>query len=165
VRERSGVNEDERRRGTGEPLSTRIRDARAERGLTQDETARRVGVTMRAYQRWEEGASLPHRRNLDKLHEVLDVDGTQPPRLGGPIEHRFDHLEELFERSMIGEPAPEERAEELARIERTHDRLERVERTLDEIAASVKRREEAFPTEAVERLSHLLEQLGFRRPD
>jgi hypothetical protein len=38
------------------------------------------------------------------------------------------------------------------------------ERT-DEIAASVKRREEAFPTEAVERLSHLLEQLGFRRPD
>jgi Asp-tRNA(Asn)/Glu-tRNA(Gln) amidotransferase C subunit len=66
---------------------------------------------------------------------------------------------------VIGEPAPEERAEELARIESIHDRVERVEMTLNEIVESVKRREEAFPTDAVERLSHLLEQLGFRRPD
>jgi transcriptional regulator with XRE-family HTH domain len=84
------VNEEEQQRSTVEPLSSRIRDARSDRGLTQDETARRVGVTLRAYQRWEEGASLPHRRNLDKLREVLAVDGTEPPRLGGPIEHRFD---------------------------------------------------------------------------
>jgi transcriptional regulator with XRE-family HTH domain len=159
------VNEHEQQRSTVESLSSRIRSARSDRGLTQDETARRVGVTLRAYQRWEEGASLPHRRNLDKLREVLAVDGTEPPRLAGPIEHRFDRLEELFERSMIGEPAPEERAEELARIESIHDRVERVEITLNEIAESVKRREEAFPTAAVERLSHLLEQLGFRRPD
>jgi transcriptional regulator with XRE-family HTH domain len=161
---RGALNEQDDQRSAVEALSSRIRDARRDRGLTQDETARRVGVTLRAYQRWEEGASVPHRRNLDKLREVLGVAGTEPPALGEPVEHRFDRLEELFERSMIGEPAPEERAEELARIERTHDRLERVERTLNEIAESVKRREEAFPTEAVERLSHLLEQLGFRRP-
>ena len=57
------MNEQERQRNTVDSLSSTIRDARRERGLTQDETARRVGVTVRAYQRWEEGASLPHRRN------------------------------------------------------------------------------------------------------
>lgn len=159
------MNEQEQQRSAVEALSARIREARGERGLTQDEVARRVGVTVRAYQRWEEGASMPHRRNLDRLREVLGVDRSEPAHLEGPIENRFDRLDELVQQSVIGEPAPEERAKELAQAEETHDRVERMERMLLEVAEAVKRREEAFPTEAVERLSHLLEQLGFRRPD
>ena len=158
------MNEQEKR-STVETLSARIREARGERGLTQDEVARRVGVTVRAYQRWEEGASLPHRRNLDRLREVLGVDRSEPPHIGGPVENRFDRLEELVQQSVIGEPAPEERARELAATWDTHERVERMERMLVEVTEAVKRREEAFPTEAVERLSHLLEQLGFRRPE
>jgi transcriptional regulator with XRE-family HTH domain len=165
VCERRRVNEQKEQRSTVEALSARIREARGERGLTQDEVARRVGVTVRAYQRWEEGASMPHRRNLDRLREVLGVDRSEPPHIEGPVENRFDRLEELVQQSVIGEPAPEERARELAATWDTHERVERMERMLLEVAEAVKRREEAFPTEAVERLSHLLEQLGFRRPD
>lgn len=36
-----------------------LKDWRARRGITQKEAAERLGVAMRTYQRWEEGAAKP----------------------------------------------------------------------------------------------------------
>lgn len=51
-----------------------IRDARERAGLTQEQLAQRVGVTLRTVGNWERGASVPRNR-LARIREVLpDLD-------------------------------------------------------------------------------------------
>ncbi|MBQ5389737.1 MAG: helix-turn-helix transcriptional regulator [Clostridia bacterium] len=51
----------------------RIRLLRREAGLTQRETAERIGVTYRTYQNYEAGASVPSGAVLAKLSALLGV--------------------------------------------------------------------------------------------
>ena len=41
-------------------------------GMTQIQVAKAVGVSVYAYQKWENGTSLPNKDNFNKLKEVLD---------------------------------------------------------------------------------------------
>ena len=47
---------------------------RRERGLTQEELARRLYITRQAVSRWEQGTSEPSTTNLIKLARVFDLD-------------------------------------------------------------------------------------------
>lgn len=51
----------------------RIRTLRKEAGLTQKETAARIGVTDRTYQNYEAGASLPPAAVLSRLAATFGV--------------------------------------------------------------------------------------------
>ena len=51
----------------------RIRQARLEAGLTQDEFCHAVGVTLRTAQHWEHGDNVPYRK-LAEIAEVLNRD-------------------------------------------------------------------------------------------
>lgn len=48
-----------------------IKELRENKGLTQIEVAKLVGVTAMAYQNWERGACNPTPQNMKKLQEVL----------------------------------------------------------------------------------------------
>lgn len=54
------------------PLSERIRRAREDKGLTQEQLAEAVGVSQRTIGNWERGASVPRNR-LGRLENILDV--------------------------------------------------------------------------------------------
>lgn len=54
-------------------FKNRIRILRREAGLTQKETAARIGVTDRTYQNYEAGASLPPSAVLARLAETFSV--------------------------------------------------------------------------------------------
>ncbi|MDB5068265.1 MAG: Helix-turn-helix domain [Chloroflexi bacterium] len=64
---------------------SRLSELRRERGLTQEEVARRVRVSTRAVAAWESGASTPRQRNARALAKALGVtlDALQPTDLGG----------------------------------------------------------------------------------
>ncbi|MDE6585676.1 MAG: helix-turn-helix domain-containing protein [Clostridia bacterium] len=50
----------------------KLRLKRIEKGLTQGELARRVGVSQNALSMCELGVHFPRKKTLDKLAEVLD---------------------------------------------------------------------------------------------
>jgi transcriptional regulator with XRE-family HTH domain len=50
-----------------------IKQLRKQKGLTQGEVAKRVGVTLMSYQIWERGYGKPTPENMQKLKEVLEV--------------------------------------------------------------------------------------------
>lgn len=90
-------------------LGRRIAAHRAQRGWTQEDAAQRVGVTYRAYQRWENGDSMPYARNLHRLADAFGVSPdtflaitTEQPRNGargdevvsqGELLDRLDQIE------------------------------------------------------------------------
>lgn len=51
-----------------------IKKLRKNKGFTQLETAKRVGVSYAAYRLWEAGVSNPNADNLKKLKQVLGVE-------------------------------------------------------------------------------------------
>jgi len=52
-----------------------LREARIRLGLTQEEAARRLGVSVSTLSRWERGEHLPRSRPiLERIREVLGVD-------------------------------------------------------------------------------------------
>lgn len=55
-------------------FSTRLREAIADAGLTQEAVAREVDVTLRAVQFWAAGKQEPKGRQLIALARVLDRD-------------------------------------------------------------------------------------------
>jgi len=62
-----------------------IKQARTEKGLTQEELADKVGVKKSAVAKWENGrVSEIKRSNLKKLSEALSIN---PNQLLGDIEH------------------------------------------------------------------------------
>jgi transcriptional regulator with XRE-family HTH domain len=51
----------------------RLREIRIEKGLTQIEVAKMVGVSLMAYRLWEMGGNEPNRKNYEKLLEALEI--------------------------------------------------------------------------------------------
>lgn len=49
----------------------RLRARRDDLGLAQEEVARRVGVAVRVYARWEAGETEPRAKHLRRLAQVL----------------------------------------------------------------------------------------------
>ncbi len=58
---------------TPNDIGTRIRTARHERGLTQDELARQVSVSRSAVAQWETGRTGQVTGNLSRIAAALDV--------------------------------------------------------------------------------------------
>jgi transcriptional regulator with XRE-family HTH domain len=52
---------------------SQLAELRRERGLTQEEVARRVRVSTRTVAAWESGASTPRQRNARALAKALGV--------------------------------------------------------------------------------------------
>lgn len=48
-------------------LAARLGELREGESLTQEQAAAKVGVTLRQWQRWEAGESVPYPRNLDLI--------------------------------------------------------------------------------------------------
>jgi transcriptional regulator with XRE-family HTH domain len=48
-----------------------IKELRKNKGLTQIEVAKNVGVSLVSYQLWERGVSKPKPENLEKLKNIL----------------------------------------------------------------------------------------------
>ncbi len=64
---------------------SRLSDLRRERGLTQEEVARRVRVSTRTIAAWESGGATPRQRNARALAKALGVtlDALQLAEAGG----------------------------------------------------------------------------------
>ena len=58
-------------------LSEDIRAARRRMGLTQQQVAHRVGITVRSVSGWERGKAIPHQVTLEALARAL---GQEPKR-------------------------------------------------------------------------------------
>lgn len=52
-------------------LAQKVRYYRVSKGLTQEQLARNLGVTLNTVQRWESGKTRPSPLALDKLSEVF----------------------------------------------------------------------------------------------
>lgn len=63
--------------GTSQDIGTRIREARADRGLTQDQLAAEVGVSRSAVAQWETGRTGQVTGNLSRIAAALQL----------PVEH------------------------------------------------------------------------------
>lgn len=50
-----------------------IRQLRSEKGLTQERAARKIGVALITYARWENGTAKPALRNLYKLKRLYGI--------------------------------------------------------------------------------------------
>jgi transcriptional regulator with XRE-family HTH domain len=58
---------------TPEAIGRRIRDARRERGMTQDQLAERIGVSRSAVAQWETGRAGQVTGNLSRIAAALDL--------------------------------------------------------------------------------------------
>lgn len=56
-----------------ETVSRQLTELREAHQLTQEKAAAHVGVTMRQWQRWESGESVPYSRNLDAIAEKFGI--------------------------------------------------------------------------------------------
>jgi transcriptional regulator with XRE-family HTH domain len=56
-----------------ERIVERLAELRERHSLSQEDAARKVGVTHRQWQRWESGESTPYPRNLDKVASAFRV--------------------------------------------------------------------------------------------
>ncbi|MCR4297841.1 MAG: helix-turn-helix domain-containing protein [Gallionella sp.] len=54
-------------------MKERIKQARLERGWSQEELARRMSVTQPSVAEWESGRKAPHMKNLMRLAKLLGV--------------------------------------------------------------------------------------------
>jgi transcriptional regulator with XRE-family HTH domain len=54
-------------------IAERIKTAREERGLTQEQLAERLEVSRQAVSKWEMGLSVPSSENLQLLEEILGI--------------------------------------------------------------------------------------------
>ena len=54
-------------------LRTAIRQAREEKGMSQERLAEELGVSRQAVSKWEMGQSVPTPRNLEGIEAALDL--------------------------------------------------------------------------------------------
>jgi transcriptional regulator with XRE-family HTH domain len=83
-----------------EGAAARIRDARRSLGFTQDELARRVGVSRSAIAQWETDRTGQIRANLARVAAVLGV--SVGYLLTGEAESGHIHVEAADERALLG---------------------------------------------------------------
>lgn len=95
-------------------VGNRIRQARLEAGLTQDEFARLVNVTLRTVQHWEAGDSVPY-RTMDAIGKALNrevtwfLHGDEDDRdIASELRGMFSDLSERLDaiESVLREPPP-----------------------------------------------------------
>jgi type I restriction enzyme M protein len=58
---------------TTDEFARRLRAARTAMDLTQEDVARKLGVGLRVYARWESGQGSPHAATLVRLASTLDT--------------------------------------------------------------------------------------------
>lgn len=80
---------------TSGPLSDVLREARTAVGLTQDEAARRIGVSSATIARWEQGRMTPSGRHLKAAARVYEADFgfASIPASSRDLEERVEQLE------------------------------------------------------------------------
>lgn len=67
---------------TPDRFGATLRDLRKARALTQDETARAVGVTRSIWSQWEGGHLRPHHKRLARIADFFGMDDDARERLG-----------------------------------------------------------------------------------
>ena len=143
-----------------ETVSRKLAELREAHNLTQERAAAHVGVTMRQWQRWEGGASVPYPRNLDAIAEKFGIgvqeffDEPRSPTGNGAGETQLDRIERMLtdardEQQRISdiiESAIDRQFEILDRLENAIDRddknairADEILGRLDEAAAQVVR--------------------------
>ena len=80
--------------------STHIRAYRERAGMTQYETARKIGVSLPTFKRWESGKTEPTASALKKLCEVLGV--TEVELLNGPAADVWE-LRVIYKKTLEGD--------------------------------------------------------------
>lgn len=68
-----------------ERIAGRMRSARKRLGISQEQTAHRLGISLRTYARWERGESMGFIGHLDEIAPVLKT--SEDNLLGGEILH------------------------------------------------------------------------------
>jgi transcriptional regulator with XRE-family HTH domain len=54
-------------------VAQRLGQLREQHELTQEQAAQKVGITVRQWQRWEDGTSMPHARNLKNVADAFKI--------------------------------------------------------------------------------------------
>jgi transcriptional regulator with XRE-family HTH domain len=122
---------------TRERVMAKLRELRRingteERPLSQEEAAHRADITVRQWQRWEAGESMPYTRNLSKVAEKFDVSldyfdeplkpkPTETPDLGAALNGSRTSDAEL--RQELAD-VRQSQAEIIARLERLADAVQ-----------------------------------------
>jgi transcriptional regulator with XRE-family HTH domain len=76
-----------------ERISERLKTARRLAGLTQEDAARALDVTLKTYARWERGETKGFLRQLSRIAEVFGV--TSEQLVGTDDEPSLDRLDQL----------------------------------------------------------------------
>ena len=61
-------------------MNLKIKELRAKKGLTQEELAHEIGVTLSTVQRWEKNSCKPNRicrRELSRLFKQVNIDAPE----------------------------------------------------------------------------------------
>jgi len=86
-----------------EKVSERLRELRERQGLSQEDAARRVGITHRQWQRWESGDSMPYPRSLDMVASSFGISVAEffdPPEHAAVDVSQLDRIEEKLDEAI-----------------------------------------------------------------
>lgn len=85
-------------------LGQRIRAAREEAGLTQEDVARAINVTAQTPSRWERDRNVPYPRQLRVLAELFgkSADHFQGSPVGSPEHFTLQDLARVFQDALQG---------------------------------------------------------------
>ena len=85
-------------------LGQRIRAAREEAGLTQEDVARSIGVSGQTPSRWERDSNVPYPRQLRALAELFQkpADHFQESPVGSPDHFTLQDLARVFADALQG---------------------------------------------------------------
>jgi transcriptional regulator with XRE-family HTH domain len=84
-------------------VAQRLSQLREQHELTQEQAAQKVGITVRQWQRWEDGTSMPHARNLKLTADAFGVrvedffDEEEIGRIKGGVNGELDLRREIRE--------------------------------------------------------------------
>ena len=84
-------------------LKERIKKARKNAGLTQNEVARKMGISQPQYASWERGQRNPKHETLEKLAEIFGI-------TVDALKGRDDGLEDIIDTLRSYNPTEEEKA-------------------------------------------------------
>jgi transcriptional regulator with XRE-family HTH domain len=98
-------------------LGKRIAQLRREKGLSQIELAKKVGVSQRYVSTWETGKNMPHVETLLKLAQVFGVSVDHLLLENVPREgtHKIDDIE-LYEQFKQAEALPQEQKDAVKQL-------------------------------------------------
>lgn len=122
-----------------ERVVERLVQLREVHGLTQEQAAARVGVTVRQWQRWEAGKSMPYPRNLDMIAAKFGITVADFFDEDVVTESLDDRVQELLAKQNANLAR---QTEILERLEVTLARIEEREAILENLLLSLPEAEE-----------------------